>query len=69
LGENPYGFTALDIKAYYMGKLDLKTWAETSMKRMNPRFLSGREHTHNALDDAIEQAIIFRKIYRYKLKL
>jgi DNA polymerase III epsilon subunit-like protein len=66
LNHNPYGFNSLDIKSLYMGKLSLKNWAETSKKRFDPRFLSERKHTHNALDDAIEQAEIFRKIFEYK---
>jgi len=62
LGENPYGISGLDIKAYYMGKFGKKTWGETSKGRLDPRFQSDRKHTHNALDDAIEQAEMFKKM-------
>jgi len=66
LGRNPFGISGLDIKAYYMGKLDTG-WSETAKKRLDKRFLSNKyKHTHNALDDAIEQAEIFRKILEYK---
>jgi DNA polymerase III epsilon subunit-like protein len=61
LGRNPFGISGLDIKAYYMGKLNT-TWEQTTKCNIKPEFLSGRKHTHNALDDALEQADIFRKI-------
>lgn len=63
LGENPFGFTALDIKAYYMGATGSQ-WADTRSSRiasaLNPQ-LSG---DHNALHDAQYQAEIFRLIRR-----
>jgi DNA polymerase III epsilon subunit-like protein len=61
LGRNPFGHTALDIKAFYMGCAGV-AWAETSMQNVAPRYLSGRELTHHALRDAMDQAEIFRKI-------
>jgi len=66
LGRNPFGISGLDIKAYYMGKFG-KNWAETSKSKI-PNFLkSGRQHTHNALDDAMEQAELFRNIITVRL--
>ncbi len=64
LGINPFGISGLDIKAYYMGQFG-KIWGETTKKNFDKRFLSGRKHTHNALDDAIEQAEIFEKLLDY----
>ena len=61
LGRNPFGHTALDIKAYYMA-LNSSSWAETSMKYVSPRYLNSREITHHALRDAIDQAEIFQKM-------
>ncbi|MBI5732257.1 MAG: 3'-5' exonuclease [Candidatus Magasanikbacteria bacterium] len=61
-GRNPFGISGLDIKAYYMGVLGKEFWADTSKSRLDDRFLSSRLHTHNALDDAREQADIFMKI-------
>ena len=61
LGRNPFGHTALDVKAYYMG-LTGSTWAETSMTHIARRYLGNRPLTHNALQDAIDQAEIFLKI-------
>jgi len=61
LGLNPFGHSALDIKAYFMGKTG-SSWAETSMRHLSPRYLSGRKLTHNALGDARDQAELFRAI-------
>lgn len=65
LGRNPFGISGLDIKAYYMGKFDT-SWSETAKRNFDKRFLSSKKHTHNALDDAIEQAEIFQKIIQSK---
>ncbi|MGI0059129.1 MAG: 3'-5' exonuclease [Nitrosotalea sp.] len=62
---NPFRISGLDIKAYYMGKFGT-SWSDTAKRRMDSKFLSDKKHTHNALDDAIEQAEIFRKILEYK---
>ena len=63
LGRTPFGISGLDIKAYYMGKMHTK-WGETTKKKMKMEFRSQKEHTHNALDDAIEQAEIFEKLLK-----
>jgi DNA polymerase III epsilon subunit-like protein len=60
-GRNPFGHTALDIKAYAMG-LEGTTWGETSMAHITRRFLEDRPLSHNALQDAIQQAELFKKI-------
>jgi DNA polymerase III epsilon subunit-like protein len=59
LGRNPFGHAALDVKAYAMGATG-STWAETSMRDLAPRYLSGRELRHHALEDARDQAELFR---------
>jgi ribonuclease T len=61
LGFNPLGHTALDIKAYYMG-MSGKSWSETSLHHLSPRYLAGRTLTHHALDDALVQADLFRRL-------
>lgn len=61
LGRNPFGISGLDIKAYYMG-LKGCAWGETVKRRVASDFPSSAKHTHNALDDAIEQAEIFGKM-------
>lgn len=61
LGRNPFGHSALDIKAYAMGASG-GTWAETSMRVLSPLYLDGRHLSHNALGDARDQAELFRRI-------
>ena len=62
LGENPFGIGGVDIKSYYMG-LSGGTWEDTRSSRIAKEFRdSSRRHTHNALDDAIEQAGTFRRM-------
>lgn len=62
LGENPFGIGGIDIKSYYMG-LSGGTWEDTRSSRIPAELKdSSRRHTHNALDDAIEQAALFRRM-------
>lgn len=61
LGHNPFGHAALDIKSYYMALAGV-SWAETSMRYIGPRYLTDQQLTHHALRDAMDQAIIFRKM-------
>lgn len=61
LGRNPFGHAALDIKAYYMALAGV-SWGETSMRFVGPRYLTDEQLTHHALRDAMDQAIIFRKM-------
>lgn len=63
LGVNPFGHSALDIKAYFMGQMGVN-WADTSMQRISSFFLEERRLTHNALRDAQDQAEIFLKILK-----
>jgi DNA polymerase III epsilon subunit-like protein len=62
LGHNPFGHTALDIKSLYMG-YTRSSWKETSMKNVSIDYLEGRNISHNALEDAIDQAKIFAQLY------
>lgn len=64
LGHNPFGHAALDMKAFYMA-LTGSTWRETSMLNVSERFLDGRKISHNALEDALDQAEIFRRMLDY----
>lgn len=61
LGRNPFGHSALDIKAFYLGYAG-GTWAGTSMRVLSPLYLGGQHLTHNALGDARDQANLFRQI-------
>jgi DNA polymerase III epsilon subunit-like protein len=59
LGRNPFGFTALDIKAYYMGVTG-SSWRDTRSSAMVGRLHPGQKGNHNAVQDAIYQAELFR---------
>jgi DNA polymerase III epsilon subunit-like protein len=62
LGENPFGFSALDIKAYYMG-LSGSRWADTTSRKLPAAFQpTATMANHNALADAQAQAEIFAKL-------
>jgi len=67
VGKNPFGISGLDVKAYYMGGLKKQSWTETSKRNFEKRFLSDKKHTHNALDDAREQAEVFEKVRAFIL--
>ena len=58
-GQNPFGYTALDIKALYMGATGC-TWGQTGSTQIAKRVHPTRKGTHNALDDALYQAELFR---------
>lgn len=59
LGRNPFGHSALDIKAYYMGRFGVP-WTDTSMAQVTSRVLGTRPLSHNALQDARDQAELFQ---------
>lgn len=61
LGHNPFGHKALDIKSLYMGFHEV-TWEETGMQSVSSRYLDNQSLTHHALQDALDQAEIFRKM-------
>jgi ribonuclease T len=61
LGRNPFGHSALDIKAYAMGMTG-SSWAATSMRILSPKYLEGRPLSHHALGDARDQAELFRAL-------
>lgn len=66
LGTNPFGHSAVDIKAVYMG-LSGKSWQETSGAHLHSLYDQGNLLSHNALDDAIQQATIFEGILKEML--
>lgn len=65
LGRNPFGFSPLDIKAYYMGATDC-TWRETKSSAIAERVHPTLQGTHDALEDARYQAELFRLIRTLK---
>jgi hypothetical protein len=63
---SPFRFSSLiDMKTMYATKAGV-TYSDVSKPRMPKHLLSTREHTHNALDDAIEQADLFVNLYRWR---
>lgn len=59
VGDNPFGFTAIDIKAMYFGATGC-SWGDTRSSKMSETLSTTLEGTHNALDDALYQAELFR---------
>jgi ribonuclease T len=57
IGRDPFGHWGFDLKAWYTGLNGLPTPVKIA-----PQFRSELPHTHNALDDAREQADMFRNI-------
>ncbi len=62
LKENPFGHSGLDIKAFYAGVMRKTRWGDTSLGKIREDLKIEVPHTHNALQDAFEQATIFQMI-------
>lgn len=58
-GRNPFGFTALDIKAYYMGVMGC-SWTDTRSSAMAGHLHPMQKGNHTAVQDAVYQAELFR---------
>lgn len=61
LGYNPFGHAPLDVKSFYMGMCG-RSWSETSLQQLAWHYLGGRRLPHHALEDALLQAELFRKL-------
>ena len=66
LGENPFGHSALDIKAFYMGRAGVP-WRQTSKRFIDSRLPEPSPLTHHALDDALVQADLFLNVIEGRL--
>ena len=62
-GSGVFGPNGCDMKSYYAGMMGVG-FSQARKKTMEQRFKPGTRHTHNALDDAIEQAEIFAKFLK-----
>ncbi len=63
---SPFGFSSgLDMKSMYQAKA-IVTIDSAGRADLPPELASEKEHTHNALDDAIEQAEIFNRLFTWK---
>ncbi len=65
LGENPFGFAALDIKSMYMGAASC-SWAQTRSSQIAAALHPTLKGDHDALHDAQYQAELFRLIHERK---
>ncbi len=63
-GHNPFGHSAIDVKALYLGRYRAEglRWRDTRRTAMLGRHPVALPHTHRALDDAREQALLLRAI-------
>ncbi|WP_295751643.1 3'-5' exonuclease [Undibacterium sp.] len=62
LDENPFGFTALDIKALFMGATGC-SWHDTKSSSIDKRVHPTLQGDHDALHDARYQAELFRLVF------
>jgi DNA polymerase III alpha subunit (gram-positive type) len=60
-GANPFGFSALDVKAYFMGATGCG-WRDTRSSAMEALLVPKHKGDHHALHDAQYQAELFRLI-------
>jgi hypothetical protein len=63
VGENPFGYSAIDIKTYSMA-LMRKPYRMCGKRSMPAEWLDPVPHTRVALDDAIEQGRLFCNMLR-----
>ncbi|HEX4116419.1 MAG TPA: 3'-5' exoribonuclease [Solirubrobacteraceae bacterium] len=65
VGESPFGFSgALDIKTMYHQKARV-IMDDAGRNDLPAELQASHPHTHNALDDAIEQAEIFNRLWQW----
>src|SRR6185436_6081426 len=67
-GESPFSYSALDIKTYAMAVLK-KPCRKSVKKQMPKHWFDPLPHTHNALEDAIEQGTLFCNMLAENLAL
>jgi hypothetical protein len=58
VGESPFSFSALDIKTYAMAVLGCG-YRQAVKRNMPKHWFEDLRHTHQALDDALEQGALF----------
>jgi len=66
-GESPFSHSALDIKTLAMAMLN-RDYRDSTKRNMPPRWFDNLPHTHQALDDAIEQGTLFCNMLAEHLK-
>lgn len=66
-GESPFSHSALDIKTYAMAILK-KNYRDCTKRNMPKNWFDRLPHTHQALDDAIEQGALFCNMLSENIK-
>ena len=64
-GSNPFGINAIGIKAYFMGAAHT-AWMKTSSSNLPDWLKVENKEKHNALSDAISQAVIFDRLLNWR---
>ncbi len=67
-GESPFSHSALDMKTFAMVLLG-KEYREASKRNMPKEWFDPLPHTHQALDDAVEQGALFCNMLAAREKL
>jgi ribonuclease T len=62
LGRNPFGFSALDLKSYFMASQGVPHWEGTRRTNVDAALGIDPDHNHHALDDAMGQARLARML-------
>lgn len=62
-GENPFGYSAIDVKTYAMALLR-RPYRLCGKRSMPAEWIAPTPHTHVAIDDALEQGRIFCNMMR-----
>ena len=62
-GENPFGWSALDIKTFAWTILR-RDFSDTNKRHMPRSWFDDLPYTHKALDDALSQGALFRNMLR-----
>lgn len=57
-GKNPFKYNAIDIRSYAMGMLNV-SYQKANKKKLPVSWKDGLSHTHIALDDALENGVLF----------
>ena len=66
VGENPFGYSVIDIKTYAMALLR-QPYRVCGKQAMPPDWFDPAPHTHVAIDDAIEQGRLFCNMLKANL--
>lgn len=64
-GENPFGWQALDLKTLAMTLIN-KPFPMATKRNFPRAWFGNAPHTHNGLDDAIEQGVMFTRMVANK---